>query len=120
MKGIALLLLLAVGSGCRTWGTVKDFSWKVKAPAKLLRDAHKPELAFVVETYDANGQPVEGISYWWRVEWVGSFGALHKGKSFKEQEIRVKGGRGEAVIQILAYDDSGKETTVAREKIQIE
>ena len=84
----------ALSAGCRTWGTVDEFKWKLIAPEKLKRDAYKPELAFTVETLNQQGQPVEGISYWWRIEWVGVFGTLHKGKSFSEQSIRIKGSRG--------------------------
>lgn len=95
-------------------------SWKLNAPAKVLRDAYKPELVFTVETRDARGEPVEGISYWWRIEWVGIFGVLHKGKSFEEQSIRVKGSRGEAFLQIMAYDRDGRETTVVRQAFKVE
>ncbi len=117
---LAGLLLLLSTSGCRTWGTVKEHTWKLKAPAKLDRDAYKANLVFTVETHDGRGQPVEGLSYWWRIDWVGVVGVHHKGKSFDEQSIRVKGAKGEAFINIFAYDEEGKESAVAREKIQIE
>jgi hypothetical protein len=117
LAGVLLLLSIA---GCRTWGTIKDYSWKVKAPARLARDAYKSDLAFTVETRDAQGQPVQGISYWWRIDWAGVIGVHHKGRSFEEQSIRVKGAKGEAFINIFAYDDAGKETSVIREKVQIE
>lgn len=120
MRALAMLLLLAPAIGCRTWGTVKDYSWKLKAPATVSKEAYKSELAFIVETRDSQGQAVEGISYWWRIDWVGVTGVHHKGKSFVEQSIRVKGAKGEAFIHIFAYDEAGKETTVAREKVQIE
>ena len=117
---IAGLLLLVAASGCRSWGTVKGYSWKLKAPAAVSKEAYKAELGFLVETHDSQGQAVEGISYWWRIDWVGVTGVHHKGKSFDLQSIRVKGAKGEAFINIFAYDEAGKETSVVREKVQVE
>jgi len=110
-----LAALVAAGfltAGCRTWGTTEGTQWAVKAPSKV---PHNPndKLVFTVETTTPDGQRVEGLSYVWQVEWVNVHGSNHKGRSFEQQTISVKGSPGTAYLRIYAYDKNQKLVEVA-------
>ena len=118
----SLAALVAVGllsNGCRTWGTVEGTTWTLKAPSKV---AYGPgnKLVFTVETTTPEGKRVEGLSYDWIVEWVNLHGSSHKGKSFAEQSISVKGSPGTAYLRIYAYDKDQKLVEVAKQSFVVE
>ncbi|HZE96106.1 MAG TPA: hypothetical protein VE981_03695 [Planctomycetota bacterium] len=120
-KGIAaaLFLLASLASGCRTWGTVDGYKWSVLVPSTV---THGPgdKLTFTVETTTPSGEKVEGISYIWIVEWVNLHGWNHKGSSFSEQSISVKGSPGTAYVRIYAYDREDKLVEVAKAPFQVD
>ena len=118
---IAVALACTLNAGCRTWGTVEGYKWTIKAPmkvAKPIRDSS--QLVFQVESHLPNGEAAEGISYYYVIQWVGLQGWDHKGKTFEDQSIRVKGGSGTAHIRIYAYDNEDKLVEVAKQSFEVE
>ena len=115
---IWLVVVALLGtSGCRGRALKDDYAWAARI-AK--RDVNRGEdLRFRVETRDRSGQPVEGVRYLWSVDWVGLNGARHRGTSFKDELLRVKGGEGRAFLRIYAYDAGGAVTQVLKEPFEV-
>ena len=111
---IATLLILA---GCRSWGLKDDYQWAVQIPKKALNRGES--FQFRVETRDRSGTPIQGVSFYWAVDWVGLNGSRHKGRSFEELDIRSKGGPGQAFLRIYAYDPAGEIVQVLKEPFQM-
>ena len=108
-----LFALSLLPAGCRTWATAEGTHWTVQAPSKV---PHNPndKLVFTVEATNAESQRVEGVSYVYQVEWVNVHGSNHKGRSFEQQSITVKGSPGTAYLRIYAYDKDQKLVEVAK------
>ncbi len=115
----ALVVVSLLSNGCRIWGTVDGYKWSIQAPARV---THGPgdKLVFTVETTTPEGQKVEGISYLWVIEWVNLHGGSHKGRSFEEQIISVKGSPGTAHVRIYAYDKDGRLVEVAKTPFEVD
>lgn len=118
---VAILLAIVPGFGCRTWGTVEDYRWTIKAPAKVQKPIREnSQIVFQVESHLVTGEPVESISFYYVIQWVGLQGWDHKGKTFQDQSIRVKGSAGTAYIKIYAYDKDDRLIEVARQDFEVE
>lgn len=117
MRRLVALTLLLAATGCRTRGLKDDYDWSARI-AK--RDLNRGEdLRFRVETRDKAGRPAEGVRYLWSVDWVGLNGTRHKGTSFKDEIIRVKGGEGRGYLRVYAYDAGGAVTQVLKEAFEV-
>lgn len=115
----ALLGTLLLG-GCRTWGTVDGYKWTIKAPKKVMKHLRESnQLVFQVESHLSTGEAAEGISFYYVIQWVGLQGWDHKGTTFDDQSIRVKGSPGTAYIRIYAYDKDDKLAEVAKEAFEV-
>jgi len=120
MSAVGLGIMVTVLGGCRTWATVDDnFQWSIKVPEKVAH-VNKQEVRFSVETRTPTGEVAEGVSFYWVIEWVGVRGSTHKGKSFSEESIRIKGRQGSAVIKIFAYNHSESLVEVASAHFEVE
>lgn len=114
---IAMAGLLLLAMGCRTRALKDDYEWGARI---VKRDLNRGEdLRFRVETKDKTGRPAEGVRYLWSVDWPGLNGTRHRGTSFKDELIRVKGGEGQACLRIYAYDAGGAVTQVLKEPFQV-
>ena len=109
-----LLLLLA---GCSSWGRKDDFAWSLQMPRKSLTRGQ--DLQFRVETRDKAGNPRPDVKFYWSVDWVGMDGSRHKGRSYELLDLRSKGGVGEAMLRIYAYDADGNVVQVLQEPFQV-
>jgi hypothetical protein len=115
-----VLLGCLASTGCRTWGTSEGYTWKIKAPAKVEKTIRESnQLVFQAETYLPSGEAAESISFFWVITWVGLQGWDHKGKSFQDQSIRVKGQAGTAYISIYAYNNEDKLVQVAKQPFEV-
>ena len=101
----------------KSWAKVQDFTWNVVAPKKVDRGA---DLVFRVELKTSDGQSMEELSFWWQVDWVGLKGTQHKGKSFRDQSIRVKGDLGTATLRVFGQDEAGNWAQAAKVSIEVE
>ena len=61
----------------------------------------------------------DGVSFFYVIQWVGLQGWDHRGVSFAEQSIRVKGSPGTAYIRIYAYDKDDKLVEVAKQSFEV-
>lgn len=104
--------------GCRTWARVEEnLTWNLLVPEKVSRGA---DLVFTAEARNEKGEAVRGISFLWAVDWVGSHGSKHKGVTFEPQDLRSKGGVGEGLLRIYAYDIAGNVVQVAQKGFRVE
>ena len=110
--GLAILTILA---GCKVAASAGEYRWKVHAPASVTTES---KLHFTVETRQ-DGNPVHGVPYVWRVQWVGVDGIRHQGHSFDPESIRVKGTPGTATVQILAVEFGDRLVEVARASFEV-
>lgn len=102
--------------GCRTWGTAEGYTWTIKAPKSVDRGA---DLVFQVHAQTKDGQDAEGVSFYWMVDWVNLKGMQHKGKTFRDVDIRVKGNLGIAALRVYALDPNGNWAQVGIESIEV-
>jgi hypothetical protein len=114
---LSVLIALAL-SGCHMASSAEGVRWTVKAPSKVDNAPHS-KLRFVVETTTPSGAAVEGVAYIWIVDWVGVHGVEHQGYSFREEELRVKGGPGVASLRILAVDHYDRLVEVAKASVEV-
>jgi len=124
LLGVPLLFLIVSLAACRTWARVEDnLAWTLVVPEKVHYGA---DLVFTVQARTANGEPADGVSFLWAVDWVNAEGARrgsgvrHKGRAFEPQDIRVKRSTGEALLRIYAYDSAGNVHQVAQKEFQVE
>jgi hypothetical protein len=116
MRALLSLSLLALLASCQSTAKAKDHVWSVKAPPRVEAES---KLRFTVETTTSMGSPERDVPYVWKVDWVGIDGSHHKGISYEEQSIRVKGSPGRAKLRILANDSAGELTEVASATIEV-
>ncbi len=120
MKRILPALLvagLATLPGCKSWVYLGDHTVTVNAPSKVHRGDN---FAFTVFVKDRAGTDLRKVEYEWAIDWVGVQGSTHKGKSGKQEEIRVKGSPGTATLHILGYDANDVFGEIARHAFQVE
>ncbi len=112
-----MALALCGGAGCKSWAKAQDYTWNVVAPKKVDRGA---DLVFRVELQSKDGRPTDDLSFWWQVDWAGLKGIQHKGKSFTDHNIRVKGDPGTATLRVFGQDEAGNWVQVAKVPIEVE
>ncbi len=103
-KPLALLALLALPSGCKTWAELGEMTVEIEAPEKVSRFG---SLVFRVKTADLQGLPLGNVHYEYSVDWPGVRGMKHRGVSFRSESILVKGPPGQGVLRIYTLDANG-------------
>jgi hypothetical protein len=68
----------------------------------------------------ADGAEKRDVGYSWSVDWPGLPGAMHRGRSFVEESLRVKGLPGTAQLRIYAEDGAGRRVQVLRQPFETE
>ena len=116
MRALLGLSLMALLASCQSAAKAKDYVWSIKSPPKIEAES---KLRFTVETTTSTGSPERDVPYVWKVDWVGIDGSHHKGISYEEQSIRVKGAPGKAMLRIFADDPAGALVEVASAAIEV-
>jgi hypothetical protein len=115
--GLSFLLAMAL-SGCHFAADADGYRWTLKAPSKVEGAPHG-RLFFTVETTTPRGTAIGGVPYIWIVDWVGLHGVEHQGDSYREENIRVKGGAGTAWLRILAMGRYDRLVEVAKVPVEV-
>ena len=116
MRALLGLSLIALLASCQSAAKAKDHVWSVKAPPRVETES---KLHFTVETTTSTGSPERDVPYVWKVDWVGIDGSHHKGISYEEQSIRVKGSPGRAKLRIFGKDGADELVEVASATIEV-
>jgi hypothetical protein len=115
----AILAAAALAAGCRApAGKRDDHAWSLRLPRENVCRGER--LSFTVETRGPDGAERRGVGYAWSVDWPGLPGSLHRGKSFAEESIRVKGLPGLGFLRIYAEDEAGRRVQVLRREFRTE
>ena len=64
--------------------------------------------------------PGSEVGYRWSVDWPGLPGSMHRGVSFAEESIRVKGLPGTGLLRIYAEDPAGRRVQVLSREFRAE
>jgi len=114
----ALLVAAILLPGCGgPWRAAETCAWTIDAPARLRVGG---DVRFTVEARERAGGDIRGMEYEYVIDWVGQRGTKHKGATFIEEKIRIKGGTGTATINVYGEDGQGNSVPVAKHTIVIE